>query len=108
MTTDGDPSSILQDLLRDMTTESLTLAGLDAKTLVLVRIAALIASSAPPASYLVNLDQAAEVGLDDDDLRSVLVAVAPIVGTARTVAAVSAMEQSLGLAVAVSGVSGIG
>lgn len=103
MTTDGEASN-LQDLLRDMTSESFTLAGLDAKTLMLVRIAALIASSAPPTSYLVNLGQAAEVGLDDDDLRAVLVAVAPIVGTARTVAAVSAMQRSLGLAVGASGV----
>lgn len=93
----------LGHLLTEMTESSVASCGLDTKTLMQVRIAALVALSASPASYLMNLGEAADLGLDDDDVRSVLIAVAPIVGTARTVSAVTGMAESLGLALSLDG-----
>jgi alkylhydroperoxidase/carboxymuconolactone decarboxylase family protein YurZ len=64
----------------------------------LVRIAALVAVDAPPASYLLNLEAAAELGVDLDDVRGVLAAVAPIVGTPRIVHAAGNIYRALGAA----------
>jgi 4-carboxymuconolactone decarboxylase len=75
------------DLLARMTADSLEASSLDERATMLVRIAALVAVDAPPASYLFNLDLAAESGIDEDQIRGVLTAVAPIVGTARVAAA---------------------
>ena len=90
------------DLLADMTADSLAASSLDPETLVLVRIAALVAVDAPPVSYLLNLGAAGEIGLDAEQVRGVLAAVAPIVGTARvasaTVAIVKALEVALEVA----------
>ena len=72
------------DLLASMTADSLEASGLDPETLVLVRIAALVAVDAPPVSYMLNLDAAGEVGIDAEQVRGVLAAIAPIVGTARS------------------------
>ncbi len=52
---------------------------------MLVRIAALVAVDAPPASYLMNLGAAAEMGIGEDEVRAVLAAIAPIVGTPKVV-----------------------
>jgi alkylhydroperoxidase/carboxymuconolactone decarboxylase family protein YurZ len=71
---------------------------LDQKELMLVRIAALVAVDAPPASYLLNLEAAAELGVDLDDVRGVLAAVAPIVGTPRIVHAAGNIYRALGAA----------
>ena len=87
------------DLLATMTADSLAVTGLDAKTLMLVRFAALVAVDAPPASYMLNLEAGSEVGLDAQAARDVLEAIAPIVGTARTVAALGNIVRALGLAI---------
>jgi alkylhydroperoxidase/carboxymuconolactone decarboxylase family protein YurZ len=86
------------DLLERMTTASLEASGLDEQTVMLVRIAALVAVDAPPASYLMNLGAAREIGVDAETVRDVLGAIAPIVGTARTVSALGKMARALGLA----------
>jgi alkylhydroperoxidase/carboxymuconolactone decarboxylase family protein YurZ len=66
---------------------------------MLVRIAALVAVDAPPASYLMNLGAAAELGIGEEDVRGVLTAVAPIVGTPKVVAAAGNIARALGLAI---------
>jgi 4-carboxymuconolactone decarboxylase len=70
-----------------MTADLVEASNLDPDTLMLVRIAALVAIDAPPASYLMNLGAASELGIGEEEVRGVLAAVAPIVGTARVVAA---------------------
>ena len=70
------------DLLASMTAESVAVSSLDPQSLMLVRIAALAAVDAPPASYLLNLGAAADAGVDAEQVRGVLAAIAPIVGTA--------------------------
>ena len=79
------------DLLAGMTADSIEASNLDPQTLMLVRIAALVAVDAPPASYLMNLGAASELDVDAEQVRGVLAAVAPIVGTARVVSATSKM-----------------
>jgi 4-carboxymuconolactone decarboxylase len=98
--TDGESTEAtpVLDLLEQMTTASLEASGLDEQTLMLVRIAALVAVDAPPASYLMNLGAAREIGVDAETVRDVLGAIAPIVGTARTVSALGKMARALGLA----------
>jgi 4-carboxymuconolactone decarboxylase len=87
------------DLLGSMTADSLEASSLDPQTLMLVRLGALVAVGAPPASYLMNLGAAAELDVDAEQVRGVLAAVAPIVGTARVVAATGNIVRALGAAV---------
>jgi 4-carboxymuconolactone decarboxylase len=86
------------DLLAGMTADSLEVSSLDDRTTMLVRVAALVAVDAPPASYLLNLGVAGEAGVDEEEVRSVLAIVAPIVGTARVAAAAGNMARALGFA----------
>ncbi len=87
------------DLLASMTADSLEASSLDPQSLMLVRIAALAAVDAPPASYLLNLEAAGEVGLDAEQVRGVLAAIAPIVGTARVASATGKIVRALGVAI---------
>ena len=86
------------DLLSTMTEASIEASDLDPETLMLVRLAALVAVDAPPASYMLNLAVAGEVGVGADQVRDVLAAVAPIVGTPKVVAATGNIMRALGLA----------
>jgi hypothetical protein len=86
------------DLLASMTADSLEASSLDSEELMLVRLAALVAMDAPPASYLLNLGAASELGFDLDDVRGVLAAIAPIVGTARVASATGNIVRALGFA----------
>ena len=85
------------DLLAGMTADSIEASDLDPETLMLVRIAALVAVDAPPASYLMNLGTAAELGIGEEQVRGVLAAVAPIVGTPKVVAATGNIVRALGV-----------
>jgi 4-carboxymuconolactone decarboxylase len=96
---DQTSESPILDLLAGMTADSVETSDLDAETLMLVRIAALIAVDAPPASYLMNLGAAAELGIGEEQVRGVLAAVAPIVGTPRVVAATGNIVRALGFAI---------
>ncbi len=87
------------DLLARMTVDSMETSSLDARSLMLVRLAALVAVDAPPASYLANLGVAADVDIDDEQIRGVLTAIAPIVGTARVAAAAGGIMRAFGAAV---------
>jgi len=98
MSAEASDTPIL-DLLGRMTADSMQTSTLDEQTLMLVRVAALVAVDAPPASYLLNLGAAGEVGVTSDQVTGVLSAVAPIVGTTRVVAAAGRMVKALGAAV---------
>jgi hypothetical protein len=62
---------------------------------MLVRLAALTAVDAPPVSYLMNLGLAADTGVDVEQVRGVLTAVAPIVGTAKVATATARIADAL-------------
>jgi 4-carboxymuconolactone decarboxylase len=90
------------DLLASMTADSVEASSLDPQTLMLVRVAALVAVDAPPASYLLNLGVAREIGIDPEQVRGVLAAVAPIVGTARVASATGKIVDALDVAIEVA------
>jgi hypothetical protein len=85
------------DLLASMTADSLEASSLDPETLMLVRIAALVAVDAAPMSYVANLEVVSDLEIDPDQVRGVLAAVAPIVGTARIVSALGKIARGLEL-----------
>jgi 4-carboxymuconolactone decarboxylase len=87
------------DLLAGMTADSLEATTLDPEATMLVRIAALVAMDAPPASYLLNLGAAAEIEIGEDEVRGVLAAIAPIVGTARIASATGNIVRALAIAI---------
>jgi len=86
------------DLLAGMTASSLEPSSLDPGVLLLVRIAMLVAVDAPPASYVMTLGAAGEVGVTAEQVEGVLAAVAPIVGTARVVSPAGNITRGLGIA----------
>lgn len=96
---DGTP---ILDLLGKMTADSLAASSLDLETLALVRVAALVAVDAPAVSYLMNLEAAAELGIDGDRVRGVLAAIAPIVGTARIAAATGNIVKALAVEIEIA------
>jgi len=93
-----DTETPVLDLLAKMTADSIDASDLDAESLMLVRIAALVAVDAPPASYLLNIGAASEAGVDAEKIRGVFAAIAPIVGTARITSATGNIVRALGIA----------
>jgi 4-carboxymuconolactone decarboxylase len=79
----------LLETLVGMQADTLERSGLDERTYLLVRLASLVAMEASPASYLIHLAIADELGIGLDEVQGVLVAIAPIVGSARVMSAVS-------------------
>jgi hypothetical protein len=90
----------LLDTLAAMTLVSFETCDLEPRELMLVRLAALAAAEAPPGSYLANVGIASDAGITVEDVQGVLVAVAPIIGTARSVLAAGNVTRALGFAVA--------
>ncbi|MEU8460333.1 carboxymuconolactone decarboxylase family protein [Streptomyces sp. NPDC029003] len=90
------------DTLAAMTVDSLERCGLAPDMLLMTRIAALAASDAPPISYAAHIDPALQAGLTVERVEDVLVAIAPIVGTARVMTAAGNIAAALGIAIAVA------
>ena len=82
-----------------MTADSIEASSLDPETLMLVRIAALAAVDAPSISYLMNLEAASGSTPTPSQIRGVLAAIAPIVGTARIAAATGKLVEALAVAI---------
>ncbi|HEX5567891.1 MAG TPA: carboxymuconolactone decarboxylase family protein [Streptomyces sp.] len=90
------------DTLAAMTVDSIERCGLDERTLILTRIAALVAMDAPAISYLAHVDPAVKANLTSEQLQDVLVAIAPVVGTARVMSAASHIAKALGFSIAMA------
>jgi 4-carboxymuconolactone decarboxylase len=76
--------------------ENIEASGLDPKTYALVKIAALVAMDASPASYVWNVELAKGAGVTPEELTGVLIALAPTVGFARIVPAAAEISFALG------------
>jgi hypothetical protein len=98
-----DSDTPVLDLLASMTADSLEASSLDSDEVMLVRLAALVAADAPPASYVLNLGAASELGFELEDVQGVLAAIAPIVGTARIATATGNIVRALGFALEMVG-----
>ncbi|WP_369260279.1 carboxymuconolactone decarboxylase [Streptomyces sp. R35] len=100
MTTSSDTPVL--DTLAAMTLDSIERCGLSPDMLILTRIAALVSIDAPPVSYLAHIDPAVKANLTAGQVQDVLVAIAPIVGTARVMSAAAHITEALGFAIAVA------
>ncbi|AWI28268.1 carboxymuconolactone decarboxylase [Streptomyces sp. ICN441] len=90
------------DTLAAMTVDSIERCGLTPDMFMLTRIAALAASDAPPISYVAHIDPALQAGMTAEQLQDVLVAIAPIVGTARVMTAAGNIAKALSIEIAVA------
>ncbi len=97
-----DDDTPVLDTLADITAASVEHNSLPPRELMMARLAALIAVDAPPASYLANAGAAADSGVTADDMQGVMIAVAPVVGTARVVSAGGKILRALGFAIVVA------
>jgi hypothetical protein len=90
------------DTIADLTAASVEHNSLALRELMLVRLTALIAVDAPPASYLTNAGAARESGITAEDVQGIMIAVAPVLGTARVVSAAGKIMDALGFSIAVA------
>jgi len=90
------------DTLTDMTAASVDHNSLSPRDFMLARVAALIAMDAPPISWFANAAAIEESGLTTDDIQGIMIAVAPVVGGPRVMAAGGHIMRALGIAVAVA------
>jgi 4-carboxymuconolactone decarboxylase len=91
----GDPDLLAEGL--ELRANWKDRSGLNSRTFALVKIAALIALDAPPASYLWHVSNAIDEGVTPSDILGVLIAVAPQVGGPKIVAAAPELMLALGL-----------
>jgi alkylhydroperoxidase/carboxymuconolactone decarboxylase family protein YurZ len=91
----AEEGGVIYRVLAKMHADNRDTSGLDLRTYLLVRLAALVAVDAAPTSYLVNFAMGDEADLTIDEVRGVIVAVAPLVGSTRVVSAMQKAEQAL-------------
>ena len=72
-------------------------SGLDPRSFAMVKIAALVAVDAPPASYLWQVNEALAAGVTAREILGVMTAIAPQVGVPRVVAAAPEIMIALDL-----------
>ena len=94
--------SPILDLLATMNIAGIEASSLDAESLMLVRLAALVAVDAPPISYVLNMKMAGETEISADQVQGMLAAIAPIVGSARVASAAGKMVRALGIELALA------
>jgi len=94
---DQSSDSPILDLLTGMNLAGIEASSLDPQSLMLVRLAALVAVDAPPVSYMLNLQMAGDLSVDAEQVEGMLAAIAPIVGSARVASAAGKMVRALGL-----------
>lgn len=99
MTALGESGSPLVTTLAAMTDASIRQSGLGPRELLLVRLACLVALDAGRTSYLYNLAGPAAPALTPQEVEAVLVAVAPLLGSARVVSAAERISEALGYAI---------
>ena len=99
---DQASDSPILDLLASMNRAGIEASTLDAQSLMLVRLAALVAIDAPPVSYMLNVEMAADVNVDGEQIEGMLAAIAPIVGSARIASAGGKMVRALGLEISLA------
>jgi len=72
---------------------------------MLVRMAALAALDAAPASWPMNIEVGSEAGLTAEQMLGTLIAIGPVIGTARIVSAASHITKAFYLAGELAGIA---
>jgi len=91
----GDPDLLAAGL--EIRADWKAKSGLDSRSYALVKLAALIALDAPPASYVWQVANALAEGATPEDLVGVLIAIAPQVGGPKLISAAPEIMIALGL-----------
>src|SRR5205809_2099528 len=90
------------DTLTEMTAASVEHNSLTPREFMIARLAAMVAVDAPPISYFVSASAVEESGMTTEDIQGVMIAVAPVTGAPRVMAAGGHILRALGIAVAVA------
>ncbi|GHG92948.1 carboxymuconolactone decarboxylase family protein [Streptomyces lanatus] len=90
------------DTIAAMTIDSIERCNMDERTLILSRIAALVAMDAPAISYLAHVNPAMKADFTVEQLQDLLVAIAPVVGTARVMSAAGHIAEAFGVTMALA------
>jgi len=90
------------ETLTDMTAASIDHNSLSPREYLLARLAAMIAVDAPPLSWYATAPAIEESGMTAEDIQGVMIAVAPVVGGPRVMAAGGHILRALGIAIAVT------
>ncbi|MEV5957908.1 carboxymuconolactone decarboxylase [Streptomyces sp. NPDC051987] len=88
------------DTIAAMTIDSVEHCHMDERTLIQSRIAALVAMDAPAISYLAHVNPAIKAQFTVEQLQDLLIAIAPVVGTARVMSAAAHIAKAFGVALA--------
>jgi len=86
---------VIASLLAEEST-CLELSGLDARTHAFVRLGALVATDAPPAAFMGATEAAVAAGATHEEIVGALIALLPVVGVPRVVAAAPNLGLALG------------
>jgi hypothetical protein len=86
--------SSVGDVLMKMNDTNQAESGLDMRTYLLVRLAALAASDAPAASYALLITMTEDEDISLNDFAGVLVGIAPVVGGPRVAAAAERLFEA--------------
>jgi alkylhydroperoxidase/carboxymuconolactone decarboxylase family protein YurZ len=81
--------------LRDMRVELEGMSGLDERSIELARFGALVALGAPAESLAAHVARGRAIGMSDEEIWGTVLAVAPLVGVPRLIAAVPAIRTAL-------------
>ncbi|TXS53142.1 carboxymuconolactone decarboxylase [Streptomyces sp. uw30] len=90
------------DTIAAMTLDSVERCHMDDRTLILARLAALVAMDAPAISYLAHMSPAIKADFTVEQLQDLLVAIAPVVGTARVMSAAGHITEAFGVTLALA------
>jgi len=96
----GDPTVL--NFVQRVIESSFKESGLDPQTFMLVRMAALATLDAAPASWLMNIQASGEAGLVPETILGTLIAIAPVIGTARIISAAGNINKAFELAEALA------
>ena len=91
----NDTEAMNQALTGEMSESS----SLDARTVALVRLAALLSVDSDPATFQWAAELGVAAGVDDDDIYNALAVIAPIIGIARLTSALPHLMTALDLEV---------
>ncbi|MFE7440528.1 carboxymuconolactone decarboxylase family protein [Streptomyces chartreusis] len=90
------------DTIAAMTVDSIEHCNMDERTFILSRLAALVAMDAPAISYMAHINPAIRAEFTVEDLQDLLVAIAPVVGTARVMSAAGHIAEAFGVTMAMA------
>jgi alkylhydroperoxidase/carboxymuconolactone decarboxylase family protein YurZ len=93
----NNDESTIAELVSIRLTEAVDTSDLDAKTLALANIAALIAIGGDDSSYLLHVTAALDAGASVDEVTGVLTGVGPNVGVFKMVSAADPLATALGV-----------